>query len=360
VFKPIGVALVASAFFVVAAHAELTYRIYPLGDLDEGGQTSANAVNTHGSVAGVTPIDGKPAAVVWNEGIATHIPLGPDQTEVANGINNAGTVVGMIVQNDFTQHAYSWNGKSVTLLPGLDAQATAINNAGEIAGYTTAKGAQQATIWNGGQATVLDIPGAIQSSVNAINNHGDVVGDYFDGTSTHAFIDHNGKISELLSADASGNAAIAINDKDQVVVKSTGKFFTDAVRWQNGALQQQSTPLSGGNFVEAYGINDSGSIVGFSAAAGPTLWNEGVPTNLNTLLPANSGWQIGGADAINNRGQIIGIGDFKHQTETFIMTPSSQAIPLPSPLLIGLTTFPLAMLAMRMFRDRRHFTGLGR
>jgi len=87
----------------------------------------------------------------------------------------------------------------------------------------------------------------------------------------------------------------------------------------------------------ALGINDFGAIVGISAQA-PTdffeppseefncpchaaLWTNGQVVDLNTLIPANSGWQLTIAIAINDRGQIIGQGTFNNNPRSFLLTP---------------------------------------
>ncbi len=51
------------------------------------------------------------------------------------------------------------------------------------------------------------------------------------------------------------------------------------------------------------------------------LWRNGIMTNLNNLLPAGTGWELGAAYGINNKGQIVGTGKFKGQDTAFLLTP---------------------------------------
>jgi probable HAF family extracellular repeat protein len=44
-------------------------------------------------------------------------------------------------------------------------------------------------------------------------------------------------------------------------------------------------------------------------------------TDLNSLLPANSGWELTTANAINEQGQIVGSGKKDGQTKAFLLTP---------------------------------------
>ena len=43
--------------------------------------------------------------------------------------------------------------------------------------------------------------------------------------------------------------------------------------------------------------------------------------DLNTLIPANSGWFLQYALAINDKGEIVGVGTLNHQFEAFLLTP---------------------------------------
>jgi probable HAF family extracellular repeat protein len=43
--------------------------------------------------------------------------------------------------------------------------------------------------------------------------------------------------------------------------------------------------------------------------------------DLNNLIPANSGWLLQIANAINDQGQIVGQGTLNGQTEAFLLTP---------------------------------------
>jgi uncharacterized membrane protein len=122
--------------------------------------------------------------------------------------------------------------------------------------------------------------------------------------------------------------------------------------------EEQLQPLPNSTESAAFAVNNNDQIVGVSYAgqSKATLWDGGdiAPTDLTSLLPRNSGWQLTSAQAINDRGQIVGIGNFKGVAEPYLLTPAgNNAVPLPSPLLIGATTLPLAFFAARIRRTRK-------
>jgi hypothetical protein len=91
--------------------------------------------------------------------------------------------------------------------------------------------------------------------------------------------------------------------------------------------------ILGSTSSHAYGINSSGAIVGdmttgISTGAFPLM--NGKVTDLNSLLPAGSPWQLLTATGINDLGQIIGFGLDNGKSATFLLTPSALGDP-PNP-----------------------------
>jgi probable HAF family extracellular repeat protein len=98
----------------------------------------------------------------------------------------------------------------------------------------------------------------------------------------------------------------------------------------------------GGPRSEAYDINNRGQVVGWTE--GPEqdglhpsygfLWQEGVITNLNDLLPADSGWTIGAAYAIDDVGQIVAdasrFNGETYESLTVVLTPVGGSFSDPS------------------------------
>jgi len=80
----------------------------------------------------------------------------------------------------------------------------------------------------------------------------------------------------------------------------------------------------------ANAINNTGQVVGFSQAPNGNntvawLWQNGLMTNLNTLIPPRSPMFLIEALGINNRGQIIGYGSLPNgQVLGYLLTPEAQ------------------------------------
>jgi len=70
--------------------------------------------------------------------------------------------------------------------------------------------------------------------------------------------------------------------------------------------------------------------------------------DLNTLIPANSGWTLTEAHGINNLGQIAGSGAINREGHAFLLTP----VPEPTGLCLG------AALGFGMLAARRRRAGL--
>jgi probable HAF family extracellular repeat protein len=85
--------------------------------------------------------------------------------------------------------------------------------------------------------------------------------------------------------------------------------------------------LPGGTTSSASDINDAGQVVGSAGnPAGVTraiLYSNGAMQDLNTLLPAGSGWILREASAINNAGEIVGFGKHNGATRAFLLKPGN-------------------------------------
>jgi probable HAF family extracellular repeat protein len=198
-------------------------------------------------------------------------------------------------------------------LGGLYSSATAINNVGQIVGWSDTAVlpwpsiSRHATLWNdGAHVTYLGTLGGDQSNATGINDSGQVVGWGYttdnkymlpitwDGGTTKTTLNTFGLDPFF------GGQAIGINSTGQMAGHSGG---TPAL-WNGTTL----TTLDGvggfgsGGIVNA--INDAGEMVGF-VSSGAARWDGTTLTQLDRLLGS-----IGsGAYAINNSGQIVGYDD---------------------------------------------------
>jgi probable HAF family extracellular repeat protein len=108
----------------------------------------------------------------------------------------------------------------------------------------------------------------------------------------------------------------------------------------------------GGSESFAAGINGEGQVVGYADTIGGALdaflYSGGIMTDLNSLLPANSGWRLESASAINDSGQIVGYGiNPEGQTHAFLLDTSPEPA---SVVLFGAGAALLVLMRKRLCR----------
>ena len=132
----------------------------------------------------------------------------------------------------------------------------------------------------------------------------------------------------------------AINDWGEVAGGSQSSGGAPhAFLWAKQTGIQDLGTLSG-DFLSAapccHTINNKRQIVGFSLP-GPLgsgrafLWQNGIMTDLNTLIPANSPWYLQSALSINDAGEIAGYGTINGETHAFLAKPVVSGTGVSSP-----------------------------
>ena len=185
------------------------------------------------------------------------------------------------------------------------------------------------------------------SVARGINDAGEIVGDFNSGS--EAFLYSNGTMNALGTLGGPSSVAFCINSLGQIAGASiTSGYQSDIFLYSDGSMQD----LGAGD--AAFGINDSGQIVGDTGESGNTafLYSNGTMYDLNTLIPANSGWKLQQARAINDSGQICGIGFTATGIQDgFLLTPTST--PEPSALaILGVGSIGLLAHTLRRRKNR--------
>ena len=181
--------------------------------------------------------------------------------------------------------------------------------------------------------TVLDLGtlGGTFSAADALNASDQLVGvSSLKGDEVfHAFL-WNGGMVDLGSLGGSYAEALAINNPGTVVGFSLlpGDGSQHAFRWSKGVLMDLHAPSLPASSA-AIGMNNSGRIVGVASPMIEdvfdgniaVLWDGDRVFDLNLLISPGTGWQLYRAAAINDRGEIVGVGNHNGQIRAFLLTP---------------------------------------
>lgn len=238
------------------------------------------------------------------------VDLGAGDNSVGRGANNLGQIVGDRGANLATVQAFLWDGGTITnlgVLPGMTySYAVDINASGQVVGVSgtgtiDSPIQQRGFVWTaaGGMQALSTLGGAV-GFASAINNQGDIVGfSTVSGTTPgRAVVWRNGVITDLQATsfpDFIGRA-FAVNSLGEVVGYIYG---------QTGFRWTPSTPMQllvgpGGL---PTGINDAGCIAGFVTSGGGEGYRQcaGVSRNVGSCGGVGSrAW------AINSAGEVVG------------------------------------------------------
>lgn len=293
-------------------------------------------------------------------GLGESIPYGINATGQVTGYSYLSTTYTVPCPLDYPgtkctahpYHAFLYSNGTMTdlgTLSGHNSIGESVSLSGQVAGWsTTSKGGTDATLWTGKQATDLGALAPLSSGsysiAYGINDSGQVAGFWAAGVTaindgSHPFLYSNGTITSLpepTSFTVAACEARAINNNGQIAGMCTDTSGNGhLVMWQNGTVTDLGTIGNIGDIsnLEALSMNSNGQIAGSAATAGflysngtvtnlggffPTAINDngvmvgghsidsgGTVQDLNSLIPARSGYQISYATAINDNGQIV-------------------------------------------------------
>ena len=327
----------------------------PLSDLPARADSGPSSINSSGSVAGANVVNGFYHAMVYSGSWNDLGTLGGRES-LAGGINDSGQVAGYSRTAAGVTNAFLWTPggtggvagnpqmRNLGTLPGGSvSEAYAINNSGQVTGYSDVAGPtgprQHAFVYSGG--SLKDIGQSLTSSVNsygyAINSSGHVTGAAYDTnySSAHAFFYDGVTTTDLGLLGSLGCSPLALNNQDTLVGYISLSLSSDhAFRYTSGTVTDLGT--LGGHYSYALAINNSNAIVGGSfvdsmdSTYHAFIWANGTMTDLNTLLDqSGAGWTLVEGRAINDAGQIAGVGTFGGVNHTFRLTPTTTSIQPP-------------------------------
>jgi len=336
---------------------------------DPKNRFGGSRVATHESRVTVT------CAFLWRNGTMT-APFAPSESEISTAIaiNNKGDILGRllsVIDNRGHTRLFSERcillrgGREYKLIPPsrsrfpprndhplswrLFIEAFALGNTGQVVGHTeTPDGEYRACLWRSPGKEPIILRGG--TSAFGIDGRGRI-GLYqskpvdTESSTCELYLYDHGRLSRIgPGSEFPRVVALAMNRSGDVLMKaSTGDWyqalFERAFLWSNGvltALPSLAERMGGDEGAEVASMN--GALVAVGTAyrlVGPPPHGSivqqfyafrfdcrtGRYTDLNSLVPASSGWTLEQATGINDRGQIIGVGQHRGKRGAFLLTP---------------------------------------
>jgi probable HAF family extracellular repeat protein len=359
------------------------YHVFKLDGL--GGTSSAgNGINDLGWVTGIssTGDNATTRATLWFFGLPIDLGTAGDRNTNSGTIwpvkNNRGVISGITevpgedpYDEDWACSAFMprtpghvcrgfvWEDGQMRALPtlgGTHGFATGTNDRRQTVGWAekavedpTCNRTTQflnfwAVLWGPGRDQIRELPPLgddTTSAATAINNGGQVAGisgicsqGIGELSAIHAVIwQPDGTITDLGSlGGVAWNTPMAMNDRGDVVgfanaagTEPSTRFNYRAFIWTEAAGRMTDLgTLDGDTRAQALGINERRQVVGLSRGAGLRgfIWEDGVMTDLNTLIASGSRDTITVAGDINDFGVITGQSvDASDVTSTFVAIP---------------------------------------
>jgi uncharacterized membrane protein len=295
----------------------------------------ALGLNSEGDVAGWAAEPD--AGVIWHAG-SVDFALPAQSASQLFDVNSSGDAVGVLGETDPTGAALVpvlvRNGVVHDLTPvlGKGSAVLSINEAGLVCGSSYKS---KAFVYDSHENKVIrwidPLPGIWQYSTGqAINGNGDVAGNNYGFPDRGYFCDFDGTLKDLGSAYVSG-----LNDS-RIVVGSRDIPSWRAVIWDANEASPAATELplpEGSTYSLGLGINNYGDVVGTCGTSSNVVGqstrsvfiyshSDQVSTDVKKLISDPQQWDLADVEAINDKGQIVGYGDYKGKgLRAFLLEP---------------------------------------
>jgi probable HAF family extracellular repeat protein len=300
----------------------------PSDTVPQGGSTSFNVTVTPvGAFTGVVDLSvyGLPPgttatftpASVMGSGLATMTVMAALTTPLeiypltivgASGPQQSTAQVTLVVTNTPAPARFSVT--DLGTLGGLSSEAWDVNESGQVVGWAKiANGQRRAFLYSGGLMSDLGTLGGTESVAYAINDSSQVVGSAKNGAGTQrAFRYSGGALQDLGTIDGGPYASLAfgINNSGQIVGNSNWGQQSGPLAFLLTGGAMSSLGTFGGLWSDGWDINSSGQVAGtatdVSGSPRAFLYSGGVKQDLGILSQSGDSY----AYALNDLGHVVG------------------------------------------------------
>jgi uncharacterized membrane protein len=282
---------------------------------------SPSVISSTGVIAGTTEVH---RAALWRRGGGVQelsIPAGFHFTDPVAILKSGDIVVNAIDAQARRRGAFIYSGDSVAALAGDQTVAHGVSPMGVVVGewVPQGKGRSEAVYWIQHAPQSLDL--CCGGMIKGANRAGIMVGDAYDEQGRyHAFEWSPVHGRRMLGPTDRYSSAVAINEAGHALLQVGREGYLEA----GGELRRLE--LSGRFYNSIRSMNDCDVVVG---GYGPDsdhyrafVWSAaGGFRDLDSLVAADSGWTLGSATAVNDRGEIVGVGVFHREESGFLLVP---------------------------------------
>jgi hypothetical protein len=308
-------------FFSVAAMANLIYTGTALSEArpeTSPGESRKRPAVTVSESSRTAAASVPPQYQIYDIGI---VQTG-DTASQGFGVSTGGIAVGRSVRSGGAQ-AFTWTpGGGIVGLPNLAGRAFCVSNSangsGIVAGTCAASlfgTSRLPVVWLNGAVSQLPVPnGETLGDANDVNASGVAVGSAGGGSLQRGVVYSGGNAAVITQTTSNGSffvTAFGVNDSGRVV--GQGIDPTNAARnvgivydiGSNSAFEVSALP--GANGALAFGVSNSGYVVGSSmqnqGSGLPFIWSQAGGT---AAIPLAAGTTQGSARAVNSAGWVVG------------------------------------------------------
>jgi hypothetical protein len=266
----------------------------------------------------VRPTGGTPQYEIFDIGVVQP----GDTASQGLGVSPAGIAVGRSLSNTGSQ-AFSWtlNG-GIVGLPNLAGRSYCVSNSANDNGIVVGTGATTVfgsgrlpVIWQNGVVSQLPLPvGQTLGDANSVNTSAVAVGSVNAGSDQRGVIYSGGSATIITQTTTNGSfflTAFGINDSGRIVgqgIDPNNAARNVGIVYDIGqSMAFEVGALPGANGALAFGVSNTGYVVGssmFDQGSGlPFIWSE---ANGMVAIPLAPDTSLGEAQGVNSSGWVVG------------------------------------------------------